>query len=309
MSNRSVLSLKSVVKKFAGRVVLDQLKLHLDEGECLALLGPNGAGKSTTISLALGLSSPDEGEVIVLDRPMPADSHLARQEIGVVPQYDALDPDFSVRENLIVFGGYFGIGRSELDARSDQLVEFASLTSRADDGVTSLSGGMKRRLSLARALINKPRLLFLDEPTTALDPQAKHLIWERLTQLKRQGISIFLTTHFMDEAQRLADRVAVLDGGRIIAEGTPSALIEQHVGTSILEVWGEMAGHWIEKLEPASNEDLERRGETFYLRGTLGTRMLERLNGIKPEKVEFLYRPGNLEDVFFKLTGRDLRDD
>ena len=238
MENSAVLNLVGVAKSFGDRKVLNDLDLYLEQGECLALLGPNGAGKSTTIQIALGLASATEGHVSVLGHEMPAQSHLARQQIGVVPQYDALDPDFTVFENLIVFGGYFGIPKATLTERARQLVDFASLNSRAQDAVTSLSGGMRRRLTLARALVNKPQLLFLDEPTTALDPQAKHLIWERLMQLKRQGISIFLTTHFMDEAQRLADRVAVLDGGRIIATGTPADLIQQYVGSTVLEVWG-----------------------------------------------------------------------
>lgn len=309
MENSIVLNLRGVGKFFRDREVLRSLDLYLEQGECLALLGPNGAGKTTTIQIALGLASASCGEVTVLNHSMPAESHLARQQIGVVPQYDALDPDFTVVENLIVFGGYFGIPKNLLEERARQLVEFASLSSRANDAVTSLSGGMRRRLTLARALVNKPQLLFLDEPTTALDPQAKHLIWERLTQLKRQGISIFLTTHFMDEAQRLADRVAVLDGGNIIATGTPADLIQEHVGSTVLEVWGSQAQLWIEKLEPADDAISEQRGETFYLQGEVAKRMLDRLNAIKPEGVEFLFRPGNLEDVFFRLTGRDLRDD
>lgn len=309
MENSAVLNLVGVAKSFGDRKVLNDLDLYLEQGECLALLGPNGAGKSTTIQIALGLASATEGHVSVLGHEMPAQSHLARQQIGVVPQYDALDPDFTVFENLIVFGGYFGIPKATLTERARQLVDFASLNSRAQDAVTSLSGGMRRRLTLARALVNKPQLLFLDEPTTALDPQAKHLIWERLMQLKRQGISIFLTTHFMDEAQRLADRVAVLDGGRIIATGTPADLIQQYVGSTVLEVWGASAQTWIEKLEPGDGVVTEQRGETFYLQGEVAKRMLDRLNAIKPEGVEFLYRPGNLEDVFFRLTRRDLRDD
>lgn len=309
MEDFTVLSFKGVAKVFGEREVLRNLNLDLSQGECLALLGPNGAGKSTAIQIALGLAQANRGYVTVLGYDMPDESHLARREIGVVPQYDALDPDFSVLENLVVFGGYFGISKADLIDRALQLVEFASLKNRVHDPVNSLSGGMRRRLTLARALVNGPRLLFLDEPTTALDPQAKHLIWERLSQLKRQGISIFLTTHFMDEAQRLADRVAVLDGGQVIAQGSPEELIQKYVGSTILEVWGEGAQTWIQKLEPGDNVIREQRGSTYYLQGDTAKRMLDRLSAIRPEHVEFLFRPGNLEDVFFRLTGRDLRDD
>ncbi|MDH4396584.1 MAG: ATP-binding cassette domain-containing protein [Limnobacter sp.] len=334
-----VLSLVGVKKEFAGRSVLGGIDLELREGECLALLGPNGAGKSTTIRIALGLSPADEGRISVLGFNMPDQGHLARAMIGVVPQYDALDPDFTVLENLLVFGGFFQIDSKTLKERSSELVEFAALGQRSNHSVGQLSGGMKRRLSLARALINKPKLIFLDEPTTALDPQAKHLIWERLLQLKRQGISLFLTTHFMDEAQRLADRVAVLDQGRIIEQGTPKELIEKHVGKMVLEVWGRQAAEWLStsldalaanrhssqehkvgsaggltesvRAKAAANgiQGVERRGESFFLQGDQAEFAFTDLKAQAPAEVEYLYRPGNLEDVFFRLTGRDLRDD
>lgn len=340
-----VLSLEGVKKEFAGRSVLVGIDLELREGECLALLGPNGAGKSTTIRIALGLSQADEGRISVLGFNMPDQGHSARAMIGVVPQYDALDPDFTVLENLLVFGGFFRIDSSTLKERSAELVEFAALGQRSHHSVGQLSGGMKRRLSLARALINKPKLMFLDEPTTALDPQAKHLIWERLLQLKRQGISLFLTTHFMDEAQRLADRVAVLDQGRIIEQGTPKELIDKHVGKMVLEVWGRYAQTWLTGLlessllapdvflDPAVGkangfdesdgsagsgvakaaakevQGVERRGESYFLQGQQAEFAFAQLKVQAPGEVEYLYRPGNLEDVFFRLTGRDLRDD
>lgn len=369
-----VLRLEGVKKGFGGRQVLDGIDLSLREGECLALLGPNGAGKSTTIRIALGLSRADSGEIQVLGYAMPDQGVLARALIGVVPQYDALDPDFTVMENLFVFGGFFRIPKSILKQRSQELVEFAALGQRSMHSVGQLSGGMKRRLSLARALINQPKLMFLDEPTTALDPQAKHLIWERLLQLKRQGISLFLTTHFMDEAQRLADRVAVLDQGRIIEQGTPKDLIERHVGKMVLEVWGRHAEQWLRArlamsgsvddyaddgvgqvmgdvlISPALDSTsaltndptfgstnvlhaeveaelspylalakeraacgeipgVERRGESYFLKGEQAESAFEELKAQAPTEVEYLYRPGNLEDVFFRLTGRDLRDD
>lgn len=307
-----VLSLCGVKKRFGSREVLAGIDLNLKAGQCLALLGPNGAGKSTTIRIALGLSRADEGEIRVLNFNMPEQGDLARAQIGVVPQYDALDPDFNVMENLLVFGGFFGIPSAVLRERAGQLVEFAALGQRLTQSVSQLSGGMKRRLSLARALINAPQLLFLDEPTTALDPQAKHLIWERLLQLKRQGISLFLTTHFMDEAQRLADQVAVLDQGRIIEAGTPSELIARHVGRVVLEMWGAGAPAYLDGLSQrgiVSAAQTERRGESFYLGGAQADVVFDQLKQDGPFEVEFLLRPGNLEDVFFRLTGRDLRED
>lgn len=345
-----VLNLQGVKKNFAGREVLSGIDLTLKEGECLALLGPNGAGKSTTIRIALGLSRADAGRIEVLGYEMPELGHCARASIGVVPQYDALDPDFTVMENLLVFGGFFQIDIQTLRQRSKELIEFAALGQRSMGSVGQLSGGMKRRLSLARALINQPRLLFLDEPTTALDPQAKHLIWERLLQLKRQGISLFLTTHFMDEAQRLADQVAVLDRGKIIAHGSPKELIEKHVGKMVLEVWGREAQGWLRSFQgiadrradspklnnliqaqaqaraqaqvraeavssdgpaatPKEIQGIERRGESYFLQDELAESAFLDLKRMLPSDVEYLYRPGNLEDVFFRLTGRDLRDD
>lgn len=331
-----VLSLRGVRKNFSGRQVLAGIDLSLREGECLALLGPNGAGKSTTIRIALGLGRADSGEIQVLGHNMPEQGQAARASIGVVPQYDALDPDFTVLENLLVFGGFFQIESSVLKQRSKELIDFAALGQRSGSSVGQLSGGMKRRLSLARALINQPKLMFLDEPTTALDPQAKHLIWERLLQLKRQGISLFLTTHFMDEAQRLADQVAVLDQGNIIAQGSPKELIEKHVGKMVLEVWGKEAQAWLRAFQGASDWEVdnskvqtppasvkldasdltstevmgvERRGESYFLQGQCAESAFADLKQTAPSEVEYLFRPGNLEDVFFRLTGRDLRDD
>lgn len=301
-----VLTFEHVFKSYGTRQVLKDVSMALREGECLALLGPNGAGKSTIIQLALGLTCADSGDIALLGCDSTQTAHLARQSVGVVPQYDGLDPDFTVRENLLVFGAYFNIPIGELQQRTDELLQFAALTGRANDSVNSLSGGMRRRLALARSLINKPKLLFLDEPTTALDPQAKHLLWERLAQLKRQGLSLFLTTHYMDEAQRLADRVLVLDQGSVVAFGTPSELIAQYVAGPVLEIWGQDAAIWVEKLTGTST--VVQRGEVYFSVGDCARRLLEQLTSVRPRGVEYLFRPSNLEDVFFHLTGRDLRD-
>jgi lipooligosaccharide transport system ATP-binding protein len=302
----SVLTFEHVFKKYGDRQVLNDISLFLREGECLALLGPNGAGKSTIIQLALGLAEVSSGAISLLDSRSIHTSHLARADVGVVPQYDGLDPDFTVRENLIVFGSYFDNQNLELEKRADALLQFSALFARSSDSVASLSGGMRRRLALARALINNPKVLFLDEPTTALDPQAKHLLWERLVQLKRQGLSLFLTTHYMDEAQRLADRVVVIDQGKMVAAGSPAELIERHVAGPVLEVWGIAAPVWMSKL--VEHSLVVQRGETYFASGDQARRLLEQLSSVRPKDVEYLFRPSNLEDVFFHLTGRDLRD-
>ncbi|MCE2745175.1 MAG: ATP-binding cassette domain-containing protein [Burkholderiales bacterium] len=317
MTGSTVLNLRGVRKTYGGREVLAGLDFSLSAGECVALLGPNGAGKSTTIALALGLAQADSGLVELLGKALPEAGHIARKDVGVVPQYDALDPDFTVFENLMVFGRYFGLHGDSLRERAESLLNFAQLVNRKNDSVTTLSGGMRRRLMLARALINQPRVLFLDEPTTGLDPQAKHVIWDRLVDLKRQGMAMFLTTHYMDEAQRLADRVAVLDHGNIVACDKPLTLIRNVVGHSVLEVWGtgaercvaQLVGQkGISKLEPLV-APIEQRGETFYFRNEKADEMLEALKRSPQSDVDYIYRPGNLEDVFFSLTGRALRDD
>ncbi|WP_370262809.1 ATP-binding cassette domain-containing protein [Limnobacter sp.] len=303
----SVLTLKGVAKTFGGRAVLQGLDFILQAGECVALLGPNGAGKSTTISIALGLDHPTDGQASLLGHVLPAGGHLARAKVGVVPQYDALDPDFTVLENLLVFGRYFGIPKSVLERRASELLEFTSLDGRAKDSVSTLSGGMRRRLVLARALINQPTVLFLDEPTTGLDPQAKHVMWDRLLDLKRQGMAMLLTTHYMDEAQRLADRVAVLDHGKLVDCQPPQALIDGVVGRAVLEVWGAGASTWL--CSQGVLESIDRRGDTFYCRLPVAEALLKTLQAQAVPDVTYLYRPGNLEDVYFGLTGKALRDD
>jgi lipooligosaccharide transport system ATP-binding protein len=309
VTGSSVLNLNGVRKTYGGREVLAGLNFSLSTGECVALLGPNGAGKSTTIALSLGLTQADSGAVELLGKKLPGAAHFARQDVGVVPQYDALDPDFTVFENLVVFGRYFGLHGAKLRERAELLLSFAQLVNRRNDSVATLSGGMRRRLMLARALINKPKVLFLDEPTTGLDPQAKHVIWDRLVDLKREGMAMFLTTHYMDEAQRLADRVAVLDYGDIVACEKPLTLIRDVVGHAVLELWGAGAARCASQFESSWDETVERRGEIFYFRNEKADEMLEVLKRSPQSDVDYIYRPGNLEDVFFSLTGRALRDD
>ncbi|HEX2826571.1 MAG TPA: ATP-binding cassette domain-containing protein [Burkholderiales bacterium] len=300
------LHVAKLVKSYDGTNVVDGLDLTIEAGECFGLLGPNGAGKTTTLRLCLGLTEPDSGEIAMLGHDVPAHAREARARIGVVPQLDNLDPDFTVRENLVVFGRYFGIARADLEARIPSLLEFAGLTGREGSRIQALSGGMKRRLTLARALVNDPRLIFLDEPTTGLDPQARHLIWERLRKLTNEGRTILLTTHFMDEAERLCDRVAILDRGRKIAEGAPRELIARHIEPQVVEVYGDGAESWAERCGRHAAQRCERTGETVFCYTQNAdelTHSLEREQGLR-----YLHRPANLEDVFLKLTGRELRD-
>ena len=301
-----MLSLSGVRKSYDAQEVICGVDLELQPGECFGLLGPNGAGKTTTLRLALGLTDPDAGSITLLGEPIPRRAREARLRLGVVPQLDNLDPDFTVLENLLVYGRYFGLRDRAIEARIPRLLEFAGLEGRARARIQTLSGGMRRRLSLARALVNDPDLIFLDEPTTGLDPQARHLIWERLKQLVAQGKTILLTTHFMDEAERLCDRLSVMDHGRLIVTGTPQELIAQHIEPQVVEVYGEGAPSWAHAHAPRLCRRWERTGETVFCYTGDGEPVLHTLQGRRD--LRYLHRRANLEDVFLKLTGRDLRD-
>ena len=302
----TVLDVNGLVKRYGGTAVVDGLSFSILRGECFGLLGPNGAGKTTTLRCCLGLIDPDGGSIRMLDLPVPEAARRARIRVGVVPQLDNLDPDFTARENLIVYGRYFGIETKSLEERIPRLLEFAGLGSKAGANIRTLSGGMKRRLTLARALINDPDLLILDEPTTGLDPQARHLIWDGLRQLLNQGKTILLTTHFMDEAERLATRLAVIDHGRLIASDTPRALIAEHVEPEVVEVYGDEARGWGESQGRALADRVEISGETAFCYARDPKPMLDAL--ARASGVRYQHRPANLEDLFIKLTGRDLRD-
>ncbi len=301
-------------KRYGDTPVVNEVSFTIAPGECLGVIGPNGAGKTTTIRMCLGHTAPDSGSVQFFPGDgaaplhMPRDALAIKAQLGVVTQFDTLDPDFTCAENLRVFGRYFGLKGAVMDERVPRLLEFAALTHKANARPGELSGGMKRRLSLARALVNDPRLLLLDEPTTGLDPQARHLMWERLQLLLQQGKSILLTTHFMDEAERLCSRLLVLDHGRKIAEGRPRELIAQHLEPDVVEVYGVGA-------VPLSQDDalralaarVEVSGETVFFYTQNAQPLLHALG--QHGHLRTLHRPANLEDLFLKLTGRQIRED
>ncbi|HOF51075.1 MAG TPA: ATP-binding cassette domain-containing protein [Rhodoferax sp.] len=294
-------------KRYGDAEVVKDLSFEIEPGECLGVIGPNGAGKTTTIRMCLGLTAPDNGSVEVMGLHMPRDALAIKAQLGVVSQFDTLDPDFTCAENLLVYGRYFGMKDAAIRARIPQLLEFASLTSKASAKPGELSGGMKRRLSLARALVNDPRLLLLDEPTTGLDPQARHLMWERLQLLLQQGKSILLTTHFMDEAERLCTRLLVLDHGRKIAEGKPRDLIARHLEPDVVEVYGNGALALVDSPLRNMAARVEVSGETVFFYTSDAASLLSALGA--HTQLRTLHRPANLEDLFLKLTGRQIRED
>ncbi len=300
-------SARHLSKRYGATTVVDDLSFDIAPGECLGVIGPNGAGKTTTIRMCLGLSVPDGGTIEALGGQMPRDALAIKAQLGVVSQMDTLDPDFNCAENLLVYGRYFGMKDAEIRARIPALLEFASLTHKAKAKPGELSGGMKRRLSLARALVNDPKLLLLDEPTTGLDPQARHLMWERLQALLQQGKSILLTTHFMDEAERLCSRLLVLDHGKKIAEGKPRDLIAQHLEPDVVEVFGVGALQVRDSPLRALAARVEVSGETVFFYTDQAGALLQGLAAYP--QLRTLHRPANLEDLFLKLTGRQIRED
>ena len=305
-------------KRYGAATVVNDLSFSIAPGECLGVIGPNGAGKTTTIRMCLGLSSPDAGSIRYFPGgsaasggpgaalSMPQDALAIKERLGIVSQFDSLDPDFSCAENLLVFGRYFGLKDAVIKERIPRLLEFAALTHKADAKLSELSGGMKRRLSLARALVNDPQLLLLDEPTTGLDPQARHLMWERLQRLVQQGKSILLTTHFMDEAERLCNRLLVLDHGQKMTEGAPRELIAQNLEPDVVEVYGAGALALMDAPLKALAARVEVSGETLFFYTSDAKRLLAALTDY-PE-LRTLHRPANLEDLFLKLTGRQIRE-
>ncbi|ATX82155.1 lipooligosaccharide transport system ATP-binding protein [Mariprofundus ferrinatatus] len=300
-----IVSAKALRKTFADREVVCAVNFDVKSGICFGILGPNGAGKTTLMRMLLGLSPVTSGEYTLFGQPVSEASIHTR--VGVVPQQDNLDPDFSVRLNLKVYAGYFGIPASVAEPRIEELLEFAALTSRGDDQVSSLSGGMRRRLMIARALINNPDLIVLDEPTTGLDPQARHLIWQRLRSLKNSGKTLILTTHYMEEAAELCDELMVLDRGHILTRGSPRELIAEHVEPEVVAVRG--LSNELDAIELCEGLDirLDHVGDTWFCYGLDARPLVSRC--AERNDLIYIHRPASLEDVFLKLTGRDLRED
>ena len=301
----AIVSATGVRKTFGEREVVCGVDFDIRPGICFGILGPNGAGKTTLIRMLLGLSPVSSGDYRLFDTPV-GDAALHRR-LGVVPQQDNLDPDFSIRLNLQVYAGYFGMAASEAETRIEELLEFAALAARGDDQVSSLSGGMRRRLMIARALINDPDLIVLDEPTTGLDPQARHLIWQRLRSLKNRGKTLILTTHYMEEAAELCDELMVLDRGNILARGSPRTLIGEHVEPEVVAIRGLANDLDAEELCDGLDVRRDHIGDTWFCYGA-NVRPLVARCAERPG-LTFIHRPASLEDVFLKLTGRDLREE
>ena len=304
-----VIQARALVKSYGELNAVDGIDFDVAPGESFGLLGPNGAGKSTTMRMIGGTSLRTSGTLTVLGMDPETHGPQVRANLGVIPQQDNLDTELRCRENLITYGRYFGLPRSYLQRRADDLLEFAQLTEKANEKVDNLSGGMKRRLTIARGLINEPRILLLDEPTTGLDPQARHILWDRLFRLKEEGVTLLVTTHFMDEAEQLCDRLVVMDHGRIVAEGSPAQLIRQHSTREVLEVrfGSERNAAVVEQLADLADR-IEVLPDRVLLYSSDGEAALEhvRARGLNP--VTSLVRRSSLEDVFLRLTGRSLID-
>lgn len=301
-----VVEARGLTKRYGTQTVVDNLDLSVRRGECFGLLGPNGAGKTTTLRMLMGATLPSAGELNVLGYPIPQQARQMHLRLGVVPQQDNLDPDFTVLENLSTYASYFGLRGAALDARITELLAFANLEAKAHAGIGTLSGGMKRRLTLARALINDPDLLILDEPTTGLDPQARQLIWQRLRTLLAQGKSLILTTHYMEEAERLCDRLVIIDSGRILVSGSPAELVQQHIEPHVVEIHGRGMDEWFNSIGQQFIQRSEHSGETLFCYLADERPLLDALRHC-PE-LHFMHRRANLEDVFIKLTGKELRE-
>ena len=301
-----VVKARRLRKCYGGQVVVDDIDLDVPRGRCFGLLGPNGAGKTTTLRMLMGLTPPDAGQLEVLGYDIPRQARRMHARLGLVPQGDNLDPDFSVVHNLRTYARYFGIPRHELEQRLPRLLAFAALEHKAEAGIATLSGGMKRRLTMARALVNDPELVVLDEPTTGLDPQARQLIWRRLRELLAQGKSLILTTHYMDEAERLCDRLAIMDKGRVLVEANPAELIRDHIEPQVVEIFGPGVEQWAVDHGRALARRLEQVGETLFCYATDEQPVLDALRPYP--RLQFVHRRANLEDVFLKLTGKELRD-
>ncbi|CAN5552056.1 ATP-binding cassette domain-containing protein [soil metagenome] len=302
-----VIIASDLTKKYKDFVAVDGISFDVAPGESFGLLGPNGAGKSTTMRMVGAVSTRTSGQLSILGLDPNEHGPSIRSLLGVVPQADNLDTELRVRDNLLVYGRYFGLPRSQVAKRADELLEFAQLSDRSKTKIDDLSGGMKRRLTIARALINDPRILLLDEPTTGLDPQARHILWDRLFRLKEQGTTLVLTTHYMDEAEQLCDRLVVVDKGRIMAEGAPAALIREHSSREVLEVrFGSERNETAAAELAGIGDRLEVLPDRILIYASSGEEALVEVTRRGLEPVTSLVRRSSLEDVFLRLTGRSL---
>jgi lipooligosaccharide transport system ATP-binding protein len=300
-----ILKVESLRKSYGSLNAVDGISFAVQPGECFGLLGPNGAGKTTTIRMLYGYTPRDAGRLELFGLGIDKNIREIKRRIGICQQEDSLDPDLSVRNNLVGYARYFSIPKCEAEKRADELLDFFALRNRSDEKILVLSGGLKRRLMLARALVNQPEFLILDEPTTGLDPQSRQLLWEKLAELKKQGLTILLTTHYMEEAERLCDRLVIVDHGKILVEGQPRALVREHVGHTVMEIHepDDEVRAFLAK-ETCRVEDLDRRmlvylddGDELFLKLT---------RDVRAEGCTL--RPAGLEDLFLKLTGRELRE-
>jgi lipooligosaccharide transport system ATP-binding protein len=299
-----------LTKRFGSFVAVDHVDFEIQSGEVFGFLGPNGAGKTSTMRMIGCVSPISEGELNVLGMNPSADGPAIRARLGVVPQEDNHDTELTVWDNMLIYGRYFDLPRPLIRERAAELLDFVQLSDRRESKVDPLSGGMKRRLTIARALINQPELVILDEPTTGLDPQARHLVWERLYQLKRAGVTLVLTTHYMDEAEQLCDRLVIMDGGRIVAEGSPRDLIAQHVTREVVEVRFEADGDKdtaLAKLQPLV-ERVEPLADRVILYAEDGDAVATTITESQMPAASVLVRRASLEDVFLILTGRTLEE-
>jgi lipooligosaccharide transport system ATP-binding protein len=301
---------RGLTKRFGDFTAVDGIDFQLHRGEAFGFLGPNGAGKSSTMRMLGCVSPPSGGELSILGMDPVADGSVIRARLGVVPQEDTLDVELTVQENLLIYGRYFGLPREVIRERTARLLDFVQLSDRATDHVEPLSGGLKRRLTIARSLINEPDILLLDEPTTGLDPQARHVVWDRLFRLKQQGVTLILTTHYMDEAEQLCDRLVVMDHGKIAAEGSPRELIDAYSTPEVLELRFDPSTHEqaAEKLAALPADRMEVLADRILLYIPNGDAALAAAHELGLDPVTSLVRRSTLEDVFLRLTGRRLDD-
>ena len=299
-----------LTKRFGSFTAVDGISFELRRGEAFGFLGPNGAGKSSTMRMIGCVSPPSGGDLSILGMDPVSQGPAIRARLGVVPQEDRLDEELTVRENLLIYGRYFGLSKAVIADRTDRLLDFVQLSERGHDQVEPLSGGMKRRLTIARSLINEPDILLLDEPTTGLDPQARHVVWDRLFRLKQQGVTLILTTHYMDEAEQLCDRLVVMDRGKIAAEGSPRELIDTYSTREVLELRfppGEHE-HAAEVVAGTKADRMEVLADRILLYVADGDAALIQVRSLGLEPLASLVRRSTLEDVFLRLTGRRLED-